>query len=173
MWANMFPGDSSYYSGAIRPREIGGARWNWGVVTTEWTSNELLQDKWEATWEMWKSSHAEWREGSAATARRSPRIIPVWGWVCECLCVCLFVDNWRQNTLKETRTLAPVSLSELQENHVIVRCWRCDLGLPGVVPSVPPPLPGCSCWNQPIDSRTRRMVFSRWQWQLRHVIMPR
>lgn len=172
MWANMFPGDSSYYSGAIRPREIGGARWKWGVVTTEWTSNELLQDKWEATWEMWKSSHAEWREGSAATARRSPHIIPVWHWVC--VCVCLFVDKWRQNTLQETHTLACASLSELQKKtHVNVRCWRRDLGPPGVVPSVPPPLPGWCCWNPPIVSRTRRMVFSRWLWRLRDVIMPR
>lgn len=37
-----------------------------------------------------------------------------------------------------------------------------DLRPPGVVPSVPP-LPGCCCWNQPIDYEMRRMIFSRWQ----------
>ena len=51
-WANMFPGGCPYYSGATGPPGDSGARWNWGVVTTEWTGNELLQDKWAATWEM-------------------------------------------------------------------------------------------------------------------------
>lgn len=63
MWANMFPGDSPYYSEAIWPPGDWRARWNWGVVTTQWASNELLEDKWDATWEVWKSSHGEWRRG--------------------------------------------------------------------------------------------------------------
>lgn len=50
-WANMFPGGCPYYSGATGPPGDSGARWNWGAVTTEWTGNELLQDKWAATWE--------------------------------------------------------------------------------------------------------------------------
>lgn len=58
-WANMSPGGCPYYSGATGPPGDNRARWNWGVVTTEWTGNELLQDKWAATWEMRKSSHKE------------------------------------------------------------------------------------------------------------------
>ncbi len=64
-WANMFPGGCPYYSGASRPPGDSRARWNWGVVTTEWTGNELLQDKWAATWEMrnplTKSTEGEWQ----------------------------------------------------------------------------------------------------------------
>lgn len=51
-WANMFPDGCPYYSGASEAPGDSRARWNWGVVTTEWTGNELLQDKWAATWEM-------------------------------------------------------------------------------------------------------------------------
>lgn len=51
-WANMFPGVCPYYSTASGPPGDSRARWNWGVVTTEWTGNELLQNKWSATWEM-------------------------------------------------------------------------------------------------------------------------
>lgn len=55
-WANMFPAGCPYYSGATGPPGDNRARWNRGVVTTEWTGNELLQDKWDTTWEPRKSS---------------------------------------------------------------------------------------------------------------------
>lgn len=51
-WANMFPGVCPYYSGASGAPGDCRARWNWSVVTTDWTGNELLQDKWAATREM-------------------------------------------------------------------------------------------------------------------------
>lgn len=51
-WANMFPGGCPYYSGASGAPGDCRARWNWSVVTTDWTGNELLQDKWAATREM-------------------------------------------------------------------------------------------------------------------------
>ena len=38
--------------GVVGPQETAEARWNWSVVTTDWTGNELHQDKWAPTWEM-------------------------------------------------------------------------------------------------------------------------
>lgn len=70
-WANMFPGGCPYYSGASGTPGDSRARWNWGVVTTEWTGNELLQDKWAATWEMrnppTKSRDKRWMAASTNT----------------------------------------------------------------------------------------------------------
>lgn len=71
-WANMFPGGCPYYSGASGPPGDSRARWNWGVVTTEWTGNELLRDKWVATREIkdppTKSRNRRWMAASTDTA---------------------------------------------------------------------------------------------------------
>lgn len=81
-WANMLPGDSPYYSGAIRPPGDTRARWNWGVVTTERTGNELLQDKCAATWEMRK--YKERREGvnGAITVFLGLILVYIYVWTC-------------------------------------------------------------------------------------------
>lgn len=74
-WANMFPGGCPYYSGASGPPGDSRARWNWGVVTTEWTGNELLQDKWAATWEVRNPPTKKRNRGWMAAS--SSRLLPL------------------------------------------------------------------------------------------------
>lgn len=91
-WANMFPGGCPYYSGATGPPGDNRARWNRGVVTTEWTGNELLQDKWDTTWEPRKSSiksRGEWQQ---------PLVEPLALYVF-CIYI-LFVEKWHKNPLR-------------------------------------------------------------------------
>lgn len=156
MRANMLPGDAALLFRGYRAPGDWRARWNWGVVTTEWTSNELLHDKWDATWEMWKPSHGEWRVGvngsnHAFSSHHS--------YGCECVWVRV-VDKWHGNSLRcRKHTCAATSLSGWHNEHVDVRSSTRDLEPPGAGPAKSP-IPvflffvfffprhaGCCCWS--------------------------
>lgn len=109
----MFPGDSPYYSGAIRPREIGGP-----------DGTEVLSLPSEHVMNYFRTNgRPRGRCGNTPTEsegkgqQQQPRVLFT---LFLCGIVCVWINDIRTLCRKHTPLLA--CLSELEKNHINVRC---------------------------------------------------